>query len=175
MKIKKYINGDYEENCYLICDDNCALIVDPGNIINEMEEIISKNKLKVLGILVTHYHFDHVGALEYYKNKYNCEIYDYKIKNKIKVGDFEFSVIENFGHTTDSVSFYFEKENIMFTGDFLFKETIGNYKITNENAMYESLSNILQYNGCIKIYPGHGEESTLEHEFKYNPYLRGVK
>ena len=61
MLIESVVVGDLAENCYIISKDNKCLIVDPGD---EEDRIIDKvgNK-EVLGILITHHHFDHVGAL----------------------------------------------------------------------------------------------------------------
>ena len=74
----------------------------------------------------------------------------------------------------DSVSFYFDKNNILFTGDFLFKETIGNFNEENELSMLNSL-NVLKYmSNNVAVYPGHGPETTVGHELQYNPFLRGI-
>ena len=71
IKITKIVNGYLNENCYLIEGQDSILIVDPGS---ESEKIISKIKeinKEVKAILITHYHFDHIGALDELKNKYN--------------------------------------------------------------------------------------------------------
>ena len=59
--------------------------------------------------------------------------------------------------------FYFKKEKVMFTGDFIFKGTIGRTDLYGGNfkQMKESLKNIITYPDDIKIYPGHGPSSTL--------------
>lgn len=175
MKVETFINGCLKENCYLIFKGEKALIIDPGSKSKDFESFIKKKNLKILGILITHYHSDHIGGLEHYKSLYNVESIDYKNKENIKINEFEFKIIKCFGHTLDSVSFYFEKYKLMFTGDFLFKEAIGNYEEKNEKLMYNSLSNILQYNENIKIYPGHDESSFLGYEFENNICLRGLK
>ena len=74
----------------------------------------------------------------------------------------------------DSVSFYFDKNDILFTGDFVFKETIGNFEEDNEQAMINSLKVFKYMSVNVKVYPGHDEETTVEHELKYNPFLRGI-
>ena len=63
----------------------------------------------------------------------------------------------------------------MFTGDFIFKETIGNYKEENYKFMLESLTKFKNgnYNGVI-IYPGHGDNTTYDYEIKNNPFLKGL-
>lgn len=175
MKIEIFKNGYLLENCYLIHKQGKALIIDPGNKIPILDNFIQKNELKVLAILITHYHFDHIEGLDYYKFKYNTEVIDFRSGKHIKIDNFDFEIIQTFGHTMDSVSFYFKKENIMFTGDFLFKETIGNYEQENEEFMRQSIKNILVYPPLTIIYPGHDDSTRLDHEMKFNPYLRDAK
>jgi glyoxylase-like metal-dependent hydrolase (beta-lactamase superfamily II) len=71
------------------------------------------------------------------------------------------------------VTYYFKKNKIMFTGDFLFKGTIGRCDLEGGNIrkMEESLRIIKEYDNDIKIYPGHGDSSILGDEKKNNPYL----
>ena len=174
MNIVRIINGYLEENCYIIHDGKHALIVDPGS---EKEKVINKINelnLKVVGFLITHYHFDHVLILDELNSVYKTKIYDYRSNSKQIINNFNFQIIKNYGHTLDSVSFLFVKEKIMFTGDFLFKETIGNYEIVNENIMYESLKNIKKLDKSIIIYPGHGDKSSVGYEIDNNPFLRGI-
>lgn len=176
MKVVTIITGMLEENCYIIHNDIDALIVDPGDSADVIISKINELKLNVKGILITHYHFDHVGALDEIKAKYsNAVLVDYKTKeDKLQIGTFEFKKIETFGHSNDSVSYYFDNTNILFTGDFIFKETIGNIEENLEDEMANSL-NIFKYmQENVICYPGHGESTTVGHELKHNPFLRGI-
>ena len=62
----------------------------------------------------------------------------------------------------------------MFTGDFLFKETIGRTDLPsgNQNEMFKSLNKIKSYPGDTKIYPGHGPSTTLKYEKENNYFLK---
>lgn len=157
MIIKRVIVGKLEENCYILEKGDECIIIDPGD---EVDKIISNINKKVVGILVTHYHFDHVGALEQLKEKYNI------IENKYPIDGFNFEVIETPGHTSDSKTFYFKEENIMFVGDFIFKNSIGRMDLPtgSESDMIKSLQKIFQYPENIVLYPGHGESTTLMEE-----------
>ncbi len=172
MNVICIVNGDLEENCYIIHNNKYALIVDPGSEEDKIYKVINDLNLKVKGILITHYHFDHVLCLDDVLKEYNVEVVDYKNRNKIS--PFNFEIIENYGHTMDSVSFYFRKEKIMFTGDFVFKDSIGKYDYYNENIMYESLKRFCTLDDDIVIYPGHGESSTIGYEKENNYFLRGI-
>ena len=87
----------------------------------------------------------------------------YKLKHNDKIKDFNYEVIETKGHTKDSLTFYFKEDKVMFTGDFLFKGTIGRMDLEGGdiNDMKESLKLIFTYPMNTTIYPGHGEESSL--------------
>ena len=175
LKVEVVVNGYLEENCYIVHNDKNALIVDPGS---ESKKIIDKVKelnVNVIGILITHYHFDHIGALEDIKKEYNItDVIDYKSDKEIKIKDFKFEIIENYGHTMDSVSFYFKKDKIMFTGDFVFYGSIGRYDDENEYTMFESLKRFKLLSDDIIIYPGHGPSSNTGYEKRYNYFLRGL-
>lgn len=169
MEIKKLKVGYIRTNCYILINDSDALIIDPGD---EFEKIKEEAKdLNIKAILITHYHFDHVGALSNFKN---IEIYDYKdVNKKINLNNFEFEVIETKGHTSDSVSFYFEKDNKLFSGDFLFQHTIGrtDLETSNYSDIMKSIEKIKKYPVNTEIYPGHGNNSILKDEIENNPFF----
>ena len=173
LNIKTIVTGILNENCYVVYKNNKAIIIDPGYDSDKIISFIEENNLDVCGILITHHHFDHVGALSDIQSKYkNSKFVDFEHYEKIK--DFDFEIIKTPGHTLDSVTYYFKDEKVMFTGDFVFKETIGNYNMGNEEIMINSLKDFIKYPSDIKIYPGHGDESTIGYELKHNPFLRGL-
>lgn len=170
MNITRLVVGSLEENTYILEIDNELLIVDPGSEYDKISKII--NNRKVLGILITHSHFDHVGALDSFKD---IDIYKYDVleEKEYNIGNFKFDVIFNPGHSKDSVSYYFKKYNTLFSGDFIFYESIGRCDLPTGSIsdMEESIDKIKKYNKDIIIYPGHGEDTTLSHEIEFNPYF----
>lgn len=172
MKVERIVTKYFEQNCYLVIKDQFVLIVDPGSYFEKINSFIKVNNLVPQGILITHYHFDHIGALKELKKAYNIPVVD--IKNKIKLEHFDFDVIETKGHSSDSVSFYFKNEKIIFTGDFLFKGDIGRYDFedSREDEMKKSIKLIKTFDKDILVYPGHGESTTINDELLYNEYLR---
>ena len=157
MNIKRVVVGSLEENCYIVEKNNKCIIIDPGD---EADKIISNITCEVLGILITHYHFDHIGALDELKEKYNLQ------ENNYNIDGFDFEVIDTPGHTSDSKTYYFKDDNIMFVGDFLFKDGIGRMDLPtgSVNEMKKSLDKIFTYPSNTVIYPGHGDKSTLGEE-----------
>ena len=167
MKIDTLVLGYLDTNCYIISKNNKCIIIDPAD---EYKKIITAVKdMEVQGILVTHYHPDHIGAIQDLAKDY--QVYDLKEGNH-KIGPFEFKVIDTKGHTSDSKTYYFEKDKVMFTGDFLFNGTIGRTDLPtgNMNEMKKSIELIKTYPD-VKIYPGHGESTTLNEEKKSNIYF----
>ena len=157
MNIKRVVVGSLEENCYIVEKNNKCIIIDPGD---EADKIISNITCEVLGILITHYHFDHIGALDELKEKYNLQ------ENNYNIDGFDFEVIDTPGHTSDSKTYYFKDNNIMFVGDFLFKDGIGRMDLPtgSVNEMKKSLDKIFTYPSNTIIYPGHGDKSALGEE-----------
>lgn len=174
LDIKVIVNGFLEENCYIVNDGTNALIIDPGSESDKIIELINKNNLVVKGILITHYHFDHVGALNEIKDKYDVPVIDFKCDGDMEISNFKFKIIKTYGHTLDSVSYYFYEDNTLFSGDFIFKETIGNYVLENEKYMIESLKKFKKLDDNIIVYPGHGELTSVLNEKETNPFLRGL-
>ena len=184
MIVKTVIVGNLEENCYVLIKDDSALVIDPGDEVDKIIEAINNKKL--LGVLITHAHDDHIGALNELLKKYDVPVCYNNINNEINckklveikeekyvIGNFKFDVIYTKGHRNDLSTFYFYEDNIMFTGDFLFHETIGRTDMEYGNIleMYNSIKKIKNYNDNIIIYPGHGIKTSLKHEKEYNVFF----
>ena len=108
------VNGMLDENCYIVNNGHDALVVDPGSEGNKILNEIKNKNLRVIGILITHNHFDHVGALDDIKNEFpNAVIINNKYKGDQSVGMFKFKIIETPGHTEDSVSYYFDNNDVL--------------------------------------------------------------
>ena len=80
MKFERLVVGIGETNTYILYDENTleAFIIDPGDEGNRLIQYIHKKFLKLQGILLTHYHYDHIGAVKELKEKYQCPIYAHK-------------------------------------------------------------------------------------------------
>lgn len=165
--------GELEENCYLIEQNNEVLIVDPGAEAKRIEtELEGKH---VVGILITHHHFDHVGALDKLARIYQVPVIDAEIKEEtIKIGSFSFEIVRTPGHSSDSISYYFALRQKMFVGDFVFAGTIGRTDLEtgDMNEMKRSLEKLKKYPSTIELYPGHGSTTTLALELRYNPFMK---
>lgn len=176
MKIKRIEVGFLKTNCYILDNDKNCIIIDPGD--EEAKIIKEIGYSKPIGIIITHYHFDHIGALKSIKNKYNIPIYDI---NNLKEGmndidNLSFEVIYTKGHDNTCITIYFDKEKVMFSGDFLFKDDIGRIDLekSNKRDMLSSIEKIKSYPNDILVYPGHGEETNLGYEKENNYYFHNA-
>lgn len=174
MEVRKIKVGYLQTNCYILIEQGSCLIIDPGDQYYSIESQIGHNQ--ILGVLITHHHPDHIGALEQIQKTYNPEIFEKNnlTEGKYEIGPFRFEVINTPGHTSDSITFFFYDYNFMFTGDFLFKNSIGRTDMPtgNMDQMKESLEKIKEYSDRIRIYPGHGDTTNLGDEKQDNPFLR---
>lgn len=75
VHVKQVVTGDIKENCYLIYNETSLLIVDPGNDALHIQEEITFTGATPVGILITHTHYDHIGALEEIRTHYNIPVY----------------------------------------------------------------------------------------------------
>lgn len=198
--IKKIVNGIFGVNTYLIIKGNECIIVDPGMDI--ASELI-KQKYQVLAILITHGHVDHIGGIInfldvpiYISGLDESKLYDsntslYKMlglktpykkgdlninlvedKSIITIGEFVFQVILTPGHTNGSVCYKYN--DVLFSGDTLFKNSIGRTDFPTGNIfdMQNSLLKLAKLPNKIKVYPGHDELTSIKDEKKNNPYLK---
>jgi len=176
MKVEMIVTGTLDENCYVLKKNHTCLVVDPGDDYDRIKEAIGEDK--VLAVLVTHSHFDHVGALRNFLKKKSIKIVkksNTQDEGIVVIGDFTFQTLYTPGHSSDSISFYFEEEKMMFVGDFIFKNSIGRCDLPTGSVpeMDKSIEKIKKYPGDITLYSGHGETTTLLEEMKSNPYLNG--
>lgn len=154
MKIKCLVVGELMANCYLLEKDGRVLIIDPGDEFKKIEKAIFG---EVEEILVTHSHQDHIGALKELEAKYQIK------HNVFKKETFNYEVIKTPGHTSDSLSFYFPDDHVMFTGDFLFANSIGRMDMPtgSRKDMEASLLKVSKYPLDTLICPGHYYTSRL--------------
>lgn len=202
MKIKKLILGSMQTNGYVISNDNKeCIIIDPGDIGKKIVNYVTEQELHVVAILLTHGHFDHIGAVDYIYQQYQCDIYTHAesiellhdaslnlstfetpftieapvkvASNHLTIAGFDIEWMFLPGHCAGSSMIRFIKENIIFSGDVLFKGSIGRFDFptSSRHDTRESLQKIRELDYDAKIYPGHGEETTLLYEKQTNPYL----
>lgn len=123
MKIHKVAVVFLKTNCYLVSDDETkeTIIIDPGDEAGKIIMEIENNDLKPKVILLTHAHFDHIGAVQEIKNYFKIDCLKTKEGDVVIAGDTKLRVIETPGHKEDCVCFVCE--DCVFSGDTFSKFT----------------------------------------------------
>ena len=198
MNIKTIPVGQLETNCYVVVNEEtlACVVIDPGDESNTIMDYIESNRLKCEAILLTHGHFDHVGAVNEILEQTGCALYinprdeGYEVgKSGVKFkmpeggkyyddGDviveagLEFKVLATPGHTPGSVCLICG--DALFTGDTLFRGSCGRTDLPGGSMREEmrSLKKICRLEGDYDVYPGHMDSSTLERERRFNHYCR---
>jgi len=192
MEIKIQPMGVYQTNCYIVTIDQKELIIDPG--VGATEWILN-NVSNPVAILNTHGHFDHVWSNAEVKEKLHIPLYCPKedcfmltddplgqgtpqsIPDDEVAGDALLDIAgikvqyRHFPGHTPGCS-VIEIEDVWFSGDFLFQQSIGrwDFPASSGEAMVKSLEKALGIEGDYTLYPGHGLSTTLKAEQKVIPY-----
>ena len=195
LNIHTFPLGAYQTNCYIIHDansDRCC-VIDPGFEPQRILEELHRRGLTLEAVLLTHGHFDHVGAAKALAKKTGCEVYicgedlsmppmmtagplyytkTYTEGSKLTLAGLEIYVIHTPGHTPGSVCLMVE--NALFSGDTLFAGSCGRTDLPGGDwlTILTSLRRLASFETNYWVYPGHGPSSTLTMEKKHNPYLR---
>lgn len=157
IKIKTLVLGSMGTNCYLIWEEEIkeCLIIDPAGEASKIKDTITKLGLTPAAILLTHGHFDHIGAVAALVRFYQLPVFmmgeelelatnsemnlsavfsipisvtatDLMTDGTIlEIGGMELEVIHTPGHTAGSCCFYIEDEGVLFSGDTLFYQSHG--------------------------------------------------
>ena len=184
--------GMLQTNCYILFEKDRCLVVDPGDEPEKVLNFLSQHELTLEAILLTHGHFDHVGAVKTLAAETDCRVFlcekdlalpdamtagplystdFYSDGDKLSLAGLTFEVLHTPGHTPGSVCLRFGEH--LFSGDTLFAGSCGRTDFPGSSPadMFRSLSRLSQLDETLKVYPGHGGATTIGEEKRYNPYL----
>ncbi len=98
--------------------------------------------------------------------------------DEITVGNMKCKVISTPGHSVGSTCYYFEEDEVLISGDTLFFESVGrtDFPTGDAGALRTSVEDkLFTLKDEVKVYPGHGDFTTIGHEKQYNPYFSSVR
>ncbi len=195
LKIHTLPLGLYQTNCYIVSNEgsNRCIVIDPGYEANTILNRTALLGLEIEAILLTHGHFDHVGAVRQIAADTDCRVFLqeeelslpaamtdgplyytdlYPETGVLHLAGMEIKVLRTPGHTPGGVCLLVG--DALFSGDTLFAGSMGRCDFPGSNIfqMRQSLKKLYNLAGDYRVFPGHAESSTLEHERKTNPYLR---
>ncbi len=154
-RVVQMVTGQIQENAYLVCHHSGdALLIDPGDDAEAILKVIRFENVKVLAILLTHAHFDHIGAVQVTRTALGCPVYlhpdawtsysrahiaparyhlafvqpdapDHNLElGQLQFGKLELMALFTPGHAPGHVALY-SKAGFVLSGDALFHGSVG--------------------------------------------------
>ncbi|MDD5634944.1 MAG: MBL fold metallo-hydrolase [Candidatus Omnitrophica bacterium] len=199
--VKKFVVGLLAANCYLIYEKSSGegVLIDPGTYDVAIQKYIEKHGIKINCIVNTHGHADHIMGDAYFnypvmihKLDAECLSDPYKSLSYFTEGNFKpvkasrlladgdvvlfgsssLTVLHTPGHTAGSVSL--KCGDVVFSGDALFQGSIGRTDLpgSSYDALIDSITKkLLTLPDKVRVFPGHGPETTIGDERRDNPFL----
>jgi glyoxylase-like metal-dependent hydrolase (beta-lactamase superfamily II) len=207
MDVRAFTVGPVAENCYIARRDRAerGLIVDPGDEPERLLEAVERLGIAVDAILITHCHFDHVGAVSPVAKETGAPVYCPEIEvpvladimsyvpwpgfgpyesydadetvtggEHLSLAGLEIDVLFTPGHSPGHVTYAIADERALFSGDVLFKGSVGRTDLPggDRGTLLESIRTLVEgHEPETTVYPGHMGVTTLGAERATNPFL----
>ncbi|MCX7921928.1 MAG: MBL fold metallo-hydrolase [Clostridia bacterium] len=203
MILEYLTTGMFSSNCYVVGDNGEGVIIDPGANYTEILELVEKSGLKIKYIILTHGHIDHICSVDELRSKIDAKVIMHqddsefltnslfngafmmgrnnafnpadefvKDKDVLSVGGLIFEIIHTPGHTPGCICI--KVGNTLFTGDTLFKTSIGRTDLAKGDygAIIDSIkTKLMNLDNEVIVYPGHGDSTTIGFEKRHNPFI----
>lgn len=201
--IRSMVMGPVATNCYYFYNEETgqAVVVDPPVKGGWIHEHLLGKGLKVVAILITHGHFDHISGVEELKTASHAKVYaplpekeilsdpslnlsdegisvaadQYLTDNEeLLIAGIPVRMLLTPGHTGGGCCYYLENEKVLFSGDTLFAGSVGRTDLPTgsfEKLIASIREKLMVLPDEVTVYPGHGESTTIGEERMYNPYL----
>ena len=201
MNIQHIMVGQLQVNCYLLTDNGEAAVIDPGAQADLILSKIEESGATLTKILLTHGHFDHIGAVCALAEKTGAKVYIHSgdkmmlLDNNCNLSFLTGEKIEPYtpdilldevheiplGNTTIKVyhtpghstgGVTYQWEDNLFCGDLLFKNSIGRFDFGDLKTELASIKFLVEsFPEETNVLPGHGVRTTIGDEKKNNPYV----
>jgi hydroxyacylglutathione hydrolase len=207
LVVDRYELGPIGTNCYVVRTERGsaqALVVDPGDDAATLRLEIARMGVTVVAILVTHTHYDHIGAVADLAEATDAPVYiseveaavlasptDYYPDQRIRpweaevrlagdetidVAGISFETVQVPGHSPGHLAFYADLS--LFSGDVLFAGSVGrtDLPMASWETLVESIRVLVdRFSPDTVVYPGHGPPTTLGAELARNPFLTELR
>ena len=198
LNITRLPLGVYQVNCYIIREENSTscCVLDPGGEAKKVLEFMENRGLTLEAILLTHGHFDHVGAVAELHEATGCKVYlcpedlimpakwtggelcytdTYGEGDELHLAGLDIRGMHTPGHTPGSVCL--EVENSLFVGDTLFAGSCGRTDLPGGDldTILASLRRLDALEADYDVYPGHSASTKLSREKQYNTFIKKAR
>jgi glyoxylase-like metal-dependent hydrolase (beta-lactamase superfamily II) len=191
--------GAYRTNCYLVAREGASdvAVVDPGDAPDVVLGVVSERGLRVRGVLVTHGHHDHLGAVKGVAEAAGVDVWmprgeaadlrtlaagpyepDHLLDGGelVSVAGIDFEVTSVPGHSRASIAYH--ADGHLFAGDVLFAGSVGRTDLRGGDlsTLLASIRRLMSAHPPDTIVlPGHGPVTTLAAELEANPFLAELR
>ena len=181
-----------------------AVVIDPAACPSYLMSHIKSEGLKVEAILLTHGHFDHIMGIDGFLSEFDVPVYVHeddadamedpvlnqsstytsgyrfgkarylRDRQTLELAGYTFQVIHTPGHTKGGCCYYVASEDVLFSGDTLFQNSVGRTDFVNSSTsdlVHSVREKLFLLPDDTIVYPGHMGETKIGHEKKYNPYV----
>jgi hydroxyacylglutathione hydrolase len=206
--VDTYPLGPIQTNCFVVRVDRGAaeaVVVDPGADASTLRLELARMGTSCAAILITHGHYDHLGAVADLAEGTNAPVYmpegerflleqyrDYAPPQfggrnytpdrvlqggeTVSVAGIDFEVVAIPGHSPAHIAYY--SDGALFSGDLLFENSVGRVDLPGGDwdTLLASVRTLAdRYPPETVIYPGHGPQTTLGRELERNPFLAELR
>jgi hydroxyacylglutathione hydrolase len=207
LAVDRYELGPIGTNCYVVRTERGAaeaVVIDPGADATTLRLEIARMETTVAGILVTHTHYDHIGAVADLAEATGAPVYISELEapvlahpdayypgmrirpwqaettlagdETIDLAAISFQTVEVPGHSPGHLAFY--ADGALFSGDVLFAGSVGRVDLPygDWNTLVDSIRGLVdRFPPETTVYSGHGPPTTLAAELARNPFLAELR
>jgi len=204
MEVRKFVSRLLAVNCYVVSEQDTAIVIDPVIEGEAVLAYLQARQLKLAAIINTHGHADHIAGNQWFREQTGAPVWIHaadaayltdpalnlssmvmgegmkspeaerllKDGDQIALGTAFLTVIHTPGHTPGSICLL--GPGVLFSGDTLFRSSVGRSDFPGGDArvLRESLQKLKELPPATRIYPGHGQETTMAEELAHNFFLR---
>lgn len=191
MIVERTMDPGWLSNAYLVADrpGGHAVLIDSGGPVAPILETVARHRLTLTHLLCTHHHADHVTHNAEYRARFGCPVcgharerelfggLDLEIGDgdEIATGGLRVRALHVPGHTLGQLAYLVNDERV-FTGDTLFRESVGGTLApghgTFEELRHSIMEVLMRLPREMQVHPGHTEPTTIGEEWERNPFIR---
>ena len=191
MILEKTMSPTWLSNTYLVADrpGGHAVLIDTGGPSEPILRKLEEHRLTLTHVLCTHHHVDHIAHNGDYQAAYGCPVCGHRAESELfgeldlaledgqelRSGDLRIRPLHIPGHTLGQLAYIVNDERV-FTGDTLFRRTVGGTRApghtTFEDLQHSIMEVLMKLPPEMVVHPGHTEPTTVREEWEENPFIR---